>query len=139
MTPGNPQRRLHLVEQIHEHLRARLAELEDQVTLGIAPPGADEEIGIIREIFVALGTPCQINKANVLAEEHGTYDAVFKLEDSLAAIAATNLEEMKLKVRCVDLDCITGLDEQIGKLPASIIRDLRALGREPKDQHVRHV
>jgi hypothetical protein len=36
MTPGNPQRRLHLVELIHEHLRARLAELEDQVTLGIA-------------------------------------------------------------------------------------------------------
>ena len=59
MTPGNPQRRLHLLEQIHEHLRARLAELEDQVTLGIAPPGADEEIGIIREIFVAIGTPCQ--------------------------------------------------------------------------------
>jgi hypothetical protein len=48
-----------LTELIHEHLRARLAELEDQVTLGIAPPGADEEIGIIREIFVALGTPCQ--------------------------------------------------------------------------------
>jgi len=57
MTPGNPQRRLTLVEQIHEHLRARLAELEDQRTLGIAPPGADEEIGIIREIFVALGIP----------------------------------------------------------------------------------
>ena len=39
MTPGNPQRRLTLVEQIHEHLRARLAELEDQLTLGIAPSG----------------------------------------------------------------------------------------------------
>jgi len=59
MTPGNPQRRLTLVEQIHEHLRARLAELEDQRTLGIAPLGADEEIGIIREIFVALAIPCQ--------------------------------------------------------------------------------
>jgi hypothetical protein len=58
MPPGNPQRRLTLVEQIHEHLRARLAELEDQRTLGIAPPGADEEIGIIREIFVALAMPC---------------------------------------------------------------------------------
>jgi hypothetical protein len=86
----------------------------------------------------------KINKANVLAEEHGTYDAVFKLEDSLAAFAATNLEEMKLKVRCVDLDCITGLDEQIGKLPASIIRDLLALDRKPKasaskgSQHARH-
>ena len=57
MTSGNPQRRLTLVEQIHEHLHARLAELEDQRTLGIAPPGADEEIGIIREIFVALGIP----------------------------------------------------------------------------------
>jgi hypothetical protein len=74
----------------------------------------------------------KINKANVLAEEHGTCGAVFKLEDSLAAIAATNLEEMKLKVRYVDLDCITGLDEQIGKLPASIIRDLLALDRKPK-------
>ena len=71
----------------------------------------------------------KINKANVLAEEHGTCDALFKLEDSLAAIAATNLEEMKLKVRYVDLDCITGLDEQIGKLPASIIRDLLALAQ----------
>jgi hypothetical protein len=81
----------------------------------------------------------KIDRANVLAEERAAYDAVFKLEDSLAAIAATNLEEMKLKVRFVDLDCITGLDEQIGKLPASIIRDLRALGRKPKDQHARHV
>jgi hypothetical protein len=28
----------------------------------------------------------------------------------------------------VDLDCIIGLDEQIGKLPASIVRDLLAIG-----------
>jgi hypothetical protein len=86
----------------------------------------------------------KINKANVLAEERRTYDAVFKLEDSLAAIAATNLEEMKLKVRFVDLDCIASLDEQIGKLPASIIHDLLALDRKPKasaskgSQHARH-
>jgi hypothetical protein len=58
MTPGNSQPRMTLVEEIHAHLRARLAELEDQRALGIAPPGADEEIGIIREIFVALATPC---------------------------------------------------------------------------------
>jgi hypothetical protein len=86
----------------------------------------------------------KINKANVLAEEHGTCDAVFKLEDSLAAIAATNLEEMKLKVRYVDADCIVGLDKQIGPLPASIILDLLALARKPKasaskgSQHARH-
>ena len=55
MTAKQP--RLTLVEQIHEHLRARLAELEDQRALGIAPPDADEEIGIIREIFVALAIP----------------------------------------------------------------------------------
>jgi hypothetical protein len=54
------------------------------------------------------------------------------MENSLAAIAATNLEEMKLKVRYVDLDCIIGLDEQIGKLPASIVRDLLAIGAKPK-------
>jgi len=35
MTPGNPQRRLTLVEQIHEHLRARLAELEYEIALAI--------------------------------------------------------------------------------------------------------
>jgi hypothetical protein len=81
----------------------------------------------------------KINKANALAEEHGTYDAVFKLEDGLAAIAAVNLEELKLKARYVDADCIVGLDKQIGPLLASIIRDLRALAREPKGQHVRHV
>ena len=59
MTPSNSQPRMTLVEEIHAHLRARLAELEDQRTLGIAPLGADEEIGIIREIFVALAIPCQ--------------------------------------------------------------------------------
>jgi hypothetical protein len=32
----------------------------------------------------------------------------------------------------VDLDCIIGLDEQIGKLPASIVRDLLAIGAKPK-------
>jgi hypothetical protein len=41
----------------------------------------------------------KIDKANVRADERGTYRAVFKLENSLAAIAATNLEEMKLKLR----------------------------------------
>jgi hypothetical protein len=41
------------------------------------------------------------------------YEAVFKLEDGLAAIAAANLEELKLKARYVDADCIVGLDEQI--------------------------
>ena len=58
MIPSNSPPRMTLVEEIHAHLRARLAELEDQRALGIAPPGADEEIGIIREIFVALATPC---------------------------------------------------------------------------------
>jgi hypothetical protein len=61
----------------------------------------------------------------------GTYNAVFKLEDSLAAIAATNLEELKLKARYVDHDCIVDLDEQSGKLAASIIHDLLALDRKP--------
>jgi hypothetical protein len=60
------------------------------------------------------------------------YEAVFKLEDGLAAIAAANLEELKLKARYVDADCIVDLDEQIGKLPASIIHDLLALGHKPK-------
>ena len=41
----------------------------------------------------------KIDKANVRADERGTYRVVFKLENSLAAIAATNLEEMKLKLR----------------------------------------
>jgi hypothetical protein len=86
----------------------------------------------------------KIDKANALAEKHGTHDAVFKLEDSLAAIAGTNLEEMKLKARYVDADCIMGLDEQLGKLPASIIRDLLALNRKQKasaskgSKHARH-
>ena len=60
------------------------------------------------------------------------YEAVFKLEDGLAAIAAVNLDELKLKACYVDADCIMGLDKQIGKLPASIIRDLLALGAKPK-------
>jgi hypothetical protein len=74
----------------------------------------------------------KIDKANALAEKRGTRAAVFKLEDSLAAIACTNLEEMKLKVRYVDADCIMDWSEQIGKLPASIIRDLLALNRKQK-------
>ncbi len=71
----------------------------------------------------------KIDKASEIAKERGTYNDVFNLEDILAAIPATNLEEMKLKARYVDLDCI--VDEQIGKLPTSIIRDLWALNREP--------
>lgn len=43
-----------------------------------------------------------------------------------------NLEELKLKARYVDADCIVGLDKQIGPLLASIIRDLLALGRKAK-------
>jgi hypothetical protein len=79
----------------------------------------------------------KIDKANVLAEEHGTYDAVFKLEDRLAAIAATNLEEMKLKARYAEVDCL-GMEEQIGKLPASLNRKPRASASKGS-QHARHV
>ncbi len=85
----------------------------------------------------------KIDEANGLAEKRGTYNAVWKLEDRLAAIAATNLEEMKLKARYAEVDCL-GMEEQIGKLPASIIRDLLALNRKPRasaskgSQHARH-
>jgi hypothetical protein len=72
----------------------------------------------------------KLEKANVLAEERDSYDAVFELEDRLVAMPGTNLEEMKLKARYVNVDCIH--DEQIGKLPASIIRDLLALNRKQK-------
>jgi hypothetical protein len=74
----------------------------------------------------------KIDKAIALAEECGTYEAAFKLEDGLAAIATVNLEELKLKARYVDADCIVGLDKQIGPLPVSIIHDLLALGHKPK-------
>jgi uncharacterized protein (UPF0261 family) len=89
----------------------------------------------------------KIDKASVLAEKRDTYKAVFQLEDRFAAIAAMNLEEMKLKARYVDVDCIMDMDKQIGPVPASIIRDLLALGAKPKasaskeakgSQHARH-
>jgi hypothetical protein len=46
---------------------------------------------------------------------------IYRLEDRLAAVRATNLDELKLKARYVDFDCM-GAD-----LPEAIMRDLQVL------------
>jgi hypothetical protein len=51
-----------------------------------------------------------------------TFDPVWGLEDRLAKIAATNLDELKIKARYADVD--THIRDA---LTESIIRDLRAL------------
>jgi monomeric isocitrate dehydrogenase len=51
---------------------------------------------------------------------------LFKLEDKLAEVVATNLDEMKLKARWAD---IASGDHTVTD---SIIRDLRALGPKPE-------
>ena len=53
--------------------------------------------------------------------------------EKLSNVRATNLEELILKARHTDVNFIDDV------VALSIIRDLRAFGRKPKGQHVRHV
>jgi hypothetical protein len=63
-------------------------------------------------------------------EDDAAAEKLVELEGKLAKVVATTLEEMKLKARYVDLNCVRA--DNIGPLPASIIRDLLALGAKPK-------
>ena len=63
-------------------------------------------------------------------EDDAAVDKLTELEGKLAKVAATTLEDMKLKARYVDLNCV--MAHNIGPVPASIIRDLLAPGGKPK-------
>ena len=67
------------------------------------------------------------------AAEGAALDVSWRAAEKLSNVRATNLEELILKARRADVDFVYDV------VALSIIRDLRALGRKPKDQHVRHV
>jgi hypothetical protein len=67
------------------------------------------------------------------AAEGAACDASGRAAEKLSKVRATNLQELILKARHADVSFIDDV------VALSIIRDLRAFGRKPKDQHVRHV
>jgi hypothetical protein len=67
------------------------------------------------------------------AAEGAALDVSWRAAEKLSNVRATNLEELILKARRADVDFVYDV------VALSIIRDLRAFGRKPKDQHVRHV
>jgi hypothetical protein len=67
------------------------------------------------------------------AAEGAAGDASGRAAEKFSKVRATNLQELILKARHADVNFIDDV------VALSIIRDLRALGRKPRDQHVRHV